>query len=371
MEKDASVWGSLHDTKLKILGGHAGPVNCVAVSKNLSFIVSGSEDTTVRVWVVRSGKLEWKLVGHARSVSAVAISEDSKSIASGSSDGIVLVWNAEIGSATHILKQHEHPIFSVAISKNGRRVVSGSSDNARLCLWDLFPDGKRSGRQLHRHVEAITCIAFSEYEDCIVTGSVDGSVNIWSALTGNCLAHMEGDTHRTASVGFSSDSRFIYAASIYQGVRVWEIKSTTVRNHSLLYPCEERAKSIKLSSCSKGTISSFEDGSILIRDLSGTVLCRLDGGAGSINDVAISDCGTIVAAAGEDKTLKVWDSSDLQAVSVSEETEDEETNEEVDLENASYSGERSRDSVDKGSLRVRRSTRTKVSHKSCPCCRNK
>jgi len=64
----------------------------VAWSADSTRIASGSDDKTVRVWDVSSGREVARLEGHGGYVYSVAWSADSTRIASGSDDNTVRVW---------------------------------------------------------------------------------------------------------------------------------------------------------------------------------------------------------------------------------------------------------------------------------------
>ncbi len=70
-------------------------MNSVAITLDNKFIVSGSNDDTIRVWERESGKQVQELKGHYGSVNSVAISSDNKFIVSGSSDKTIRVWERE------------------------------------------------------------------------------------------------------------------------------------------------------------------------------------------------------------------------------------------------------------------------------------
>jgi WD40 repeat protein len=81
-------------------------VNAVAVSPDGRFIVSGSDDRTVKVWELESGRLLRSLEGHTGGVNAVAVSPDGRFIVSGSSDRTVKVWELESGRLLRSLEGH-------------------------------------------------------------------------------------------------------------------------------------------------------------------------------------------------------------------------------------------------------------------------
>jgi WD40 repeat protein len=83
----ASDWSPV----LQVIEGHSGGVNSIACSLDGSQIVSGSADTTVRLWDAKTGKELAKLEGHRKVVSSVAFSPDGVHIISGSFDGTVRV----------------------------------------------------------------------------------------------------------------------------------------------------------------------------------------------------------------------------------------------------------------------------------------
>jgi len=60
----------------RTLEGHKDLVTSVAISPDGNYIVSGSDDTTVKVWKLGTGRLVRTLKGHEGSVTSVAVSPD-------------------------------------------------------------------------------------------------------------------------------------------------------------------------------------------------------------------------------------------------------------------------------------------------------
>ena len=69
-------------------------------------IVSGGEDSTVRLWDAASGAELKVLRGHEEWVRAAAFSPAGDRIGSGADDGMVRVWDAASGEELLVLRGH-------------------------------------------------------------------------------------------------------------------------------------------------------------------------------------------------------------------------------------------------------------------------
>src|SRR5207253_1643805 len=136
-------------------------VTSVAISDDGHRIVSGSRDTTVKVWDIGKGaggvKLLRTLPGHTATVNSVAISSNGTRIVSGSDDKTVRIWDIDKGGAGAgkpplvTLTGHTSFVTSVAISADGTRIVSGGGERregnsdkpGEVHVWDI--DKRRAG----------------------------------------------------------------------------------------------------------------------------------------------------------------------------------------------------------------------------------
>ena len=90
------IWDVQSGKILKILIEHIHSVGSVAISPDSLFIVSGSEDKTIRIWSTLEEGYEKKrkaLKGHTGYVLIVKTSIDGKYIFSGSKDNTIKIWN--------------------------------------------------------------------------------------------------------------------------------------------------------------------------------------------------------------------------------------------------------------------------------------
>src|SRR5205807_1524128 len=102
-------------------------------------LASGSDDKTIMLWNIATGKSSSALKGHPARIWFLAISADGKTLVSGSSDGTVKLWNTSTGQNTATLTgTYGKP----ALTSDGRILATGKY-RGEIQLWDMpAADGK-------------------------------------------------------------------------------------------------------------------------------------------------------------------------------------------------------------------------------------
>ncbi|EMD30819.1 hypothetical protein CERSUDRAFT_145802, partial [Gelatoporia subvermispora B] len=295
---------------------HTSGVTSVAFSPDRTRIVSGSWESTIRLWDATTGDaVMGPLKGHTASIKSVAFSPDGTRIVSGSYDNTIRLWDATTGNAVMgPLEGHTENITSVAFSPSGTRIVSGSYDNT-IRLWDATT-GNAVMEPLKGHTSPITSVAFSPDGTRIVSGSWDKTIRLWDALTGDAVMKpLEGHTHWVTSVAISPDGTRIVSGSNDKTIRLWD--ATT--GNALMEPLEGHTNDItSVAFSSNGThiVSGSEDQTIRLWDTTtgDAVMESLKGHTKLITSVAFSPDGTHIVSGSHDRTIRLWDATTGNAV---------------------------------------------------------
>ena len=107
----------------------------MAVASDGSWLASGGDDGTVRIWDVATWRERAVLEGHTRGVSAVAVAPDGSWLASGGDDGTVRIWDVATWRERAVLKGHTGHVSAVAVAPDGSWLASGSRDNS-VRIWE-------------------------------------------------------------------------------------------------------------------------------------------------------------------------------------------------------------------------------------------
>lgn len=182
----------------KILNGHSGPVFSVSISPDRLFLLSASEDATIRLWSMQTWTNVCSYRGHCYPVWDVKFSPHGYYFSSCSNDQTARVWVTDNHQPLRVFVGHMDDVDCVEFHPSSNHLVSGSSD-CSIKSWDIIEGN--SNRTFVGHTNRILALTFSIDGRFLVSGGTDKKIIFWDFNFGHKLAEL--DTHRDTVLTFS------------------------------------------------------------------------------------------------------------------------------------------------------------------------
>jgi WD40 repeat protein len=120
----------------KLPCGKAKRPALVALSPRADLLAAGTDDGSVLIWDVASGKQLHNLKAHTQAVSALVFSADGSLLSTSDMGSLVCVWDAKAGKEVYKFKGQDKPVRALAFTTDSSSLASGSSDGTVL-VWKL------------------------------------------------------------------------------------------------------------------------------------------------------------------------------------------------------------------------------------------
>jgi WD40 repeat protein len=298
-----SLWDLRTGRELRAFVGHQGPVNAIVLTRDGRHALSGSTDQKIKLWDLGTGRELRTLSGHLGSVTAMAMTPDGLRAVSGSTDGTVRLWDLQTGLEVNTLSGHLGSVNSVAITADGRTALSACGD-AAIRIWDL-----RTGhvdRVISNHAREVTKLLLTA--DCrhFISASLDKTLRLWSLQSGQELQTFAGDAVWIRDFAVTPDGRQVLCASDGCVLTLWELQTGAEVRRFFGHTGRINALDVSRDGCL--ALSGSDDLTIKLWNLRSEHDSTIDIGHGSrVNAVAITPDGTRAVSASSDQTLKLWD----------------------------------------------------------------
>ncbi len=274
---------------------------------------------------------------HADRVNSISYNSDGTRLASASKDGTVRIW--DLGNGRELLAYRDHAeivspevkvndsaIFrvpAVAFAPKSTRIASTGGNE--IHLWD-----STTGKLVKKytgHTMTIKGLAFAPDGKTFATGSDDKTVRIWSVETGKEIIAFPLHTSRVESVAFSPNGKLVAATDGDGFLSIYKLDATDKKPVLKVQAAEPTGQGINAVAFTPDGTKVVTGGNDAVPRLttstdplgamipgSGVAIMKFPGHSGRVNSVAINADGTLIATAGSDKTIRIWDAKNGKAL---------------------------------------------------------
>lgn len=312
---------------------HSGAITSIAFNAYGNTVATGSQDSTVKLWDVMTGRELRTLAGHKEGVTTIAFSPDGKTLATGSFDKTVRLWSAETGQLLDILdttyKSRPNVALSIVFNPNGKTLACGY-DGGLIRVYDVMTRREVVALTGHDYF-ACTSLVFGARGDFLISGGLDGRIKIWDPNAGRELRtiatiHSSGvfpnSPEPVRYLALGNDTVLVSSDSGFQ-IRRWNLM--TGQQLFVVEPRSGRAtaysRPIDLTSDSRVLASGGADGLVTLWNVSdGRELKQFSIGKDRVSSLAFSPNGNTLATGAGDGDLRLWTIEPIRALWPSSET---------------------------------------------------
>ncbi|CAE7377285.1 unnamed protein product [Symbiodinium natans] len=324
---------SSNETRPGFLGqlqGHKRAIYALAISPN-GLLASGDKEGVIYVWNLtcraKVPSRPWrKLTGHRYGVTALSFTWNSM-LLSGAADNTTLLWDLASGT---ISQQIPHPktVFGISVDPRGE----GGFDGFATAAWDgnlrVFTASGEQRALLGGHRGGLYAVAHSAFDgNLVATASADRTVKVWDVEKQTLLWTLSGHKDHVTAVGWSDKELQLASVGWDRRFRLWSLskeevaacrslsKCSTdiaprhVRRHPQLLWAVAFAPGGRLVAACHGAVG--QSPTVVLYDAeNGAVLRRLGRHKDTPLALAFSPTGEILASAGMDRQVLLYDAAE-------------------------------------------------------------
>ena len=257
MEEDNNTFSSLE--YLKTFDGHKHLIRKCLVLEH--FLITASDDNTVRVWNLETAECLQVLDKHKDSVTCLnclnLIPGDTNQIITGSSDKSMQVWKYNYDKKLFEFVKcinEKQSIVCQSFTSNNKRLLINGLYYGKISVWSFTNNFDYNNEiSFDAHKKTVTCLI--THENNLISSSNGGEIKMWKLEDFSLLRNFENPhKKRISALELLRDKNQLISGSDDKYIKIWNLENgiciKTINNGSPVY-------SIKLISNNQIAIGGY------------------------------------------------------------------------------------------------------------------
>jgi WD40 repeat protein len=286
------------------LAGHQKEVWGLAFAPDGRTLASSSDDHTIKLWDMESGREKKTLAGHGSLVTEIAYSPDGKTLASAGWDKTVRLWNGSSGALVKTFLGHPAHVRVVAFSPDGKTLAS-ACDGGEIRLCNVSTRREQIGPlRAPGPGVGFASLVFAPDGETLFSAGNNAMIYLWDPHRGEIRGIWAAEDNIN-SMAISPDGQTLAVAHVHGTIRLWDVRQAKLRAE--LAGHFEDVWTVAFSPDGLTLASGGRDNTVRLWDpVSGEQLVTLKGHSAPVHAVAFSPDGSLLATGSHDGAIKLW-----------------------------------------------------------------
>lgn len=214
-----------------VLKGHERPITQLVFNREGDLLFSASKAPKPNVWRVDTGERLGTYNGHNGAVYSIDVDDETKHLLSGSGDSTVKLWDVESGKVKYTW-QNPAPMRFVEFAQGDRMFLTASAAvmgmSANILIYKLADDLRDQSQDAVLEIKTSGKILQAHWTPLnreIITCNEDGTIRVYDPETGDETNCIDAHSSTLNSISFTRDRSCFVTASKDHYAKLYDTRS--------------------------------------------------------------------------------------------------------------------------------------------------